>query len=272
MHRYMLTIEYRGDLFYGWQRQEISPTVQASVEDTLAIILGPYYKKHSNSLLDEPKIILQGSGRTDRGVHALCQVAHFDLPFQIDSEKVMYGLNFFLKNKGAAILSLQEVPLEFHARFSALQRVYRYIILNRRAPSILQYPNAYHVTVPLDLKKMQEGAEILSGTHDFSSFRDTECQAKSPIRTIDFFKVSKEEECIYIDVKARSFLHHQVRIMVGTLKKIAEKNESPQIIVDMLSQKKREAAGPTAPACGLFFVKTIYPASLMTLCSNKLSE
>ncbi len=251
--RYRLIIEYRGERFYGWQRQELSPTVQAELEDILPVLIGRKRLEAHNHTL-----IIYGSGRTDAGVHALGQVAHFDAPAGLDCDKIQYGLNFYLAPKGAAVLDMQVVSDTFHARFSALQRSYKYIILNRRPPSVLMHQDAWHVRVPLNIDWMQSGADQLIGTHDFTSFRATECQAKSPIRTLDSFTVQKQDDCIVCTVSARSFLHNQVRIMVGTLREIGEGKIKPRDIPLILAQKKRSAAGQTAPACGLFFVGVKY--------------
>lgn len=254
MCRYVMAIEYCGDRFYGWQRQALSPTVQAEIEDALTIVLG-------RKIVDtfDKRIVIQGSGRTDTGVHAFCQYAHFDGPEGLNVDKIQYGLNFYLEPKGAVILSLTVAPPGFHARFSALQRRYRYVILNRRAPSLLSYARSWHVTHPVDADLMDQAAQNFVGFHDFTSFRDSECQAKSPLRSIDSFSIQKQKDLIVCEVAARSFLHHQVRIMIGTLKEIGAKGLDPSLICHMLEEKNRAAAGQTAPAHGLFFMTTRYP-------------
>lgn len=253
-NRYVMVVEYDGSKFFGWQRQDNLPTVQALIEDSLTKVVG---RKIISAM--SHRIVVYGSGRTDAGVHALGQVAHFDIPCEIDCDKIQYGLNFFMQQCGASVLTLQLAPSDFHARFSALEREYRYVVLNRRAPSMLLYEKAWHVSKSLNIDLLQMAANQFLGLHDFTSFRDSECQAKSPVRSIEKFKVSKIDDCIFFDVQARSFLHHQVRIMVGTIVYIGLKDKNPLIIEQMLAAKARKVAGPTAPANGLFFLKTRYP-------------
>jgi tRNA pseudouridine38-40 synthase len=244
--RYRMTIEYKGDCFYGWQRQILTPTVQAEIEDALQIVV-------------REKVILHGAGRTDAGVHALGQVAHFDVSHEIKCDHIMGGINFYLRDKGAVVISLEEAASDFHARFSAISRSYNYFILNRRAPSVLQYEHAWHIKAPLNHERMHEAAQYFVGTHDFSAFRDAECQAKNPVRTLDVFDITREGDVIKAYLKSRAFLHHQVRIMVGTLKKVGTGQLKPEAILDMLASRERKYAGQTAPSNGLFFLGAQYP-------------
>jgi tRNA pseudouridine38-40 synthase len=258
--RFVLEIEYCGAMFFGWQRQDGFQTVQASIEDALLQVIG----NKNRDCLNNKRIIVHGSGRTDTGVHALKQIAHIEIPKTIDfdPDKIQYGLNYYLQDSGTCIVKIGIAPFDFHARFSAIKRAYRYTILNRRAPSVLLLERAWHVRHELDLEKMTDAANLLIGTHDFTSFRDTDCQAKSPIRTIESIDIIKTDDLIHIDLAAKSFLHHQVRIMIGTLQKIGSGRYPPSTIVNILDAKKRSAAGPTAPAFGLYFKNVIYPDSI----------
>ena len=205
-------------------------------------------------------IEVQGAGRTDAGVHALAQVAHFDLEREIADWKLRDALNFHLREQNApvVVLSAEVVPETFNARFSAKGRGYIYRILNRRAPSILEKNRVWWVPVELDLAKMRQGAGFLLGNHDFSSFRAAACQAKSPVKTLDKLDISARGQEIVFEVEARSFLHHQVRNMVGTLKLVGEGRLKPEDIKTILEARDRKAAGPTAPACGLYLSKVWY--------------
>ena len=244
--RYRMTIEYCGDSFYGWQRQALTPTVQAELEDALVIVA-------------REKVVVHGAGRTDTGVHALAQVAHFDVQTELHCDHVMLGINYFLKGKGAVVTSLAPARPDFHARFSALSRSYRYYILNRRAASVVQYPYAWHIMRPLNHEAMQEAAQFLVGHHDFTAFRDKECQAQNPCRTLDAFDITREGDLITTYLKSRAFLHHQVRIMMGTLKWVGTGHIKPHDVLDILASRERKRAGQTAPSCGLFFLGADYP-------------
>jgi tRNA pseudouridine38-40 synthase len=244
--RYRITIEYKGDCFYGWQRQKLTPTVQAEIEDALFVIT-------------REKVTVNGAGRTDTGVHALAQTAHFDVTADLHYDHTMLGINYFLKGKGAVVTSIARVSSNFHARFSALSRRYHYFILNRRPASVIQYPNAWHIMKPLDHEAMHEAAQLLVGHHDFSAFRDSECQAKSPFRTLDVFDISRDGDLICAHLKSRAFLHHQVRIMMGTLKWVGDGRIKPAAVLDILTTRERRFAGQTAPPHGLFFLGADYP-------------
>ncbi len=201
-----------------------------------------------------------GAGRTDAGVHALAQVAHFDLEREIEDWKLRDALNFHLREMGApvVILDAEPVPDTFNARFSAKGRSYIYRILNRRTPAVLQKNRVWWVPVELDVEKMRQAAVHLLGHHDFSSFRAAACQAKSPLKTLDKLDITISGEEIIFAVEARSFLHHQVRNMVGTLKLVGDGHLQPEDIKTILEAKDRKAAGPTAPACGLYLSKVWY--------------
>lgn len=244
--RYRITIEYKGDCFYGWQRQKLTPTVQAEIEDALLVIA-------------REKIIIQGAGRTDAGVHALAQVAHFDVSHELHLDHTMLGINYFLKGKGAVVTSIEPTLPDFHARFSALSRSYHYFILNRRPASVLQYEHAWHIMRPLNHELMHEAAQLLLGHHDFSAFRDSECQAQNPHRTLDVFDITREGDIIRAHLKSRAFLHHQVRIMMGTLRRVGHGIIKPAGVLDILASRERKRAGQTAPAHALFFLGAEYP-------------
>lgn len=249
MPRYKLTIEYEGSWFSGWQRQLGRPSVQGTIEQGIKTIFNK-------------EVLVEGAGRTDAGVHALGQVAHVDLPHEVPVHRVCDGLNSYLRDRGIAILSAELVPDTFHARFSATGRVYEYHILNRRAPLVLRANQAWHVIGPLDVLKMQAAATHLLGTHDFTSFRATLCQALSPIKTLDELDITHREmpdgDLIIAQVASRSFLHHQVRIMMGTLKLVGEGRLSPEDIPLILTARDRRAGGPTAPPHGLYLKSVAY--------------
>lgn len=249
MPRYKLTIEYEGNRFSGWQRQLKQSSIQSTIEQGVKTI----FKK---------EVLVEGAGRTDAGVHALGQVAHLDLPHEIPAYRLCDGLNSYLRDRGVAILSAEIVPDTFHARFSAVGRVYEYHILNRRAPLVLKANQAWHVIVPLDVLKMQTAATHLLGRHDFTSFRATLCQAPSPIKTLDAFEINHtatpEGGYITAHIASRSFLHNQVRIMIGTLKLVGEGRLNPEDIPSILEACDRRVSGPTAPPQGLYLKSIAY--------------
>jgi tRNA pseudouridine38-40 synthase len=248
MPRYRLDIEYDGTPFAGWQRQDNALTVQQVLEDAVQTYCGE-------------TATVSGAGRTDAGVHALAQVAHLDLVREAAPDQVRDALNFHLKPHPVAILRAAIVPEDFHARFSATGRSYLYRILNRRARPALESHRVWWVPKPLDPAAMADGASHLLGRHDFSSFRAAECQAQSPVKTLDVLDVRAEGEEIRIIAEARSFLHHQVRNMVGTLKLVGEGKWRPEQVRDALHARDRAAAGPTAPACGLYLTGVRYDAA-----------
>lgn len=258
--RYKITIEYDGTNILGWQRQLDGPSVQEYLENALAIITPKEEAKQAPQSSEQITCLVQGAGRTDAGVHALAQVAHFDLNREIEDWKLRDALNFHLREQGApvVVLAVEAVSQEFNARFSAKGRGYIYKILNRRTAPILQKDRVWWVPIPLDIEKMRQGAQYLLGHHDFTSFRAAACQAKSPVKTLDRLDITRSEEEIIFTVEARSFLHHQVRNMVGTLKLVGDGHLSPENIKTILEAKDRRLAGPTAPACGLYLSKVLY--------------
>lgn len=246
MKRIKLTIEYDGTAYAGWQRQENGPTVQEEIEKAIL--------KFSQL----PEVNLHVAGRTDAGVHAWGQVAHVDLPIRFEAETVMKALNHYLQGQQIAIVKAEEVSMDFHARFSAKKRRYLYRILNRRAQPALEHGRVWHVPVALDLDKMQKAADFFIGQHDFTSFRTVHCQSKNPIKTLDSFQVVATDHGIECWVEATSFLHHQVRNMVGTLVEVGKGRWEPSYIKNIIAAKDRAQAGPTAPPYGLYFISVTY--------------
>lgn len=254
--RWKLTLEYDGTSFCGWQRQQEAPSVQACLEQAVFKFSGEQATLHV-------------AGRTDAGVHALGQVAHLDLTKDFDAKAVRDAINFHVRPNAVAVIKAEKVPVDFHARFSAQQRLYCYkILMGRSAPPILDHNRVWHVWQDLDLDAMRQAAGYLIGHHDFSTFRASQCQAKSPLRTLDRLDVtllppseaSGTGQYVEIHAQARSFLHHQVRNMVGALKRVGEGKWRPQDLKDALDAKDRTQGAITAPACGLYFVQVDYPA------------
>lgn len=245
--RYKITIEYDGTNLLGWQKQNEGGSVQYYLEEAL--------KGFSHQDID-----VFGAGRTDAGVHALGQVAHFDLETSMDLFHIREAFNARLRILEApvSVIEVENVPSDFHARFSAVGRGYIYRILNRRAPTVLQCNRVWTVGYPLDVGKMREGAKYLLGHHDFSSFRGAGCQALSPVKTLDKLDIVTNGDEIDFIVEARSFLYHQVRNMVGTLKSVGDGKFTPEDVKTILEKKNRADAGPTAPACGLYLSKVMY--------------
>jgi len=248
MTRWKLTLEYDGGPFVGWQRQDNGPSVQEAVEQAILAFSGE-------------TVTLHAAGRTDAGVHALGQVAHVDLEKPTDADTVQNAVNFHLKPAPVAVVDVEEADEDFHARFSATQRTYCYRILNRRAPLTLQAGRFWHVAAPLDAAAMQDAADALIGNHDFTSFRAVACQAKSPVKTLDILRVERAGEEITITVEARSFLHHQVRNIAGTLKRVGEGKWTRTDVEAALAARDRSRAGPTAPADGLYLIQVRYDPS-----------
>jgi len=245
MPRYKLTIEYDGTSFVGWQVQDNGPSVAGAIEAAVAKFAG-----------ETPKVA--GAGRTDAGVHALGQVAHVDLAKEWEADTIRDALNAHLRPAPIAILRVEAVAADFDARFSARARHYLYRITNRRADLALDRDRAWRIAKPLDSAAMHEAAQCLVGHHDFTTFRSTECQAKSPVKTLDALDVTRAGEEIRITASARSFLHNQVRSMVGSLALVGEGKWSADDLSTALEARDRSACGPVAPACGLYLVRVDY--------------
>ena len=246
MTRYQLLIEYVGTNFRGWQIQKKGSTIQGLIQDKLTRLL-------------KEKITLSGSGRTDTGVHAIEQSAHFDCKNKIlDFNKFLKSINFFLNDKGIAITKIKKRSNKFHARFSARQRIYKYVIFNQISPPVIDKKRGWHIRKLLDLELMKKGAKKLIGTKDYSTFRASSCHAKSPIRTIKLIKIKSSKNRIEIQFNSQSFLQHQVRSMVGCLKYLGEKKWNLKTFDKVLKSKKRILCAPPAPPEGLFLAKIIY--------------
>jgi tRNA pseudouridine38-40 synthase len=247
MPRYKLTIEYDGSPFCGWQKQDNAPSVQAVVE-------------RAAEALDQAPVIVQGAGRTDSGVHALGQVAHIDLVKTLEADKVRDALNFHLKPDPVAVIEAQSVNDDFHARFSAVRRHYLYRIIDRRTPLTLDKGQVWRVPKSIDSDAMHVAAQALVGTHDFTTFRDAQCQAESPVKSFDEIRVSRLGEEVQITCSARSFLHRQVRSITGSLVEVGQGKWSPDEFKSALDAADRSRCGPVAPPDGLYLVAVDYPA------------
>lgn len=245
MTRYKLIIEYDGGPFVGWQRQDNGASVQQALEEAVTGFCG------------ETQLV-EGAGRTDAGVHALGQAAHVDIEKETDGGTVRDALNFHLRRVPVTVLDAEQVDGDFHARFSARERSYLFRILDRRPPPAVDQGRVWWVPVALDAEAMHEAAQTLIGKHDFSSFRAAQCQADSPVKTLDELRVMRAGDEIHIHARARSFLHHQVRNFAGTLKLVGEGKWSARDVAAILAAKDRTRAGPTAPPEGLYLVTVIY--------------
>ena len=246
MYRYQLIIEYVGTNFRGWQIQKKGSTIQGLIQDKLTKLL-------------KEKVILNGSGRTDTGVHAIEQSAHFDCKKKIlNLNKFLISINYFLNNKDIAITKIKKRTNKFHSRFSAKLRIYKYVIFNQISLPVIEKQRGWHVRKVLDIDLMRKGAKKLVGTNDYSSFRSSSCHAKSPIRTIKSIKIKSLRNKIEIQFKSQSFLQQQVRSMVGCLKYLAEKKWDLKRFDLVFKSKKRKLCAPPAPAEGLFLEKVIY--------------
>jgi len=246
MHRYNILIEYVGTLFVGWQIQKKGNSVQKTIQSSLSKLL-------------KQKIKLYGSGRTDAGVHALEQSAHFDVKNKIQNiEKLIKSLNFFLNKKMISVINIKKKNINFHARHSAKERSYIYLIQNRFSPSIINKDRGWHIRKKLDLKLIKKGSKKLIGTHDFTTFRASNCSAKSPVRKINEIVITKSKNIIKLKFKSKSFLKNQVRSMVGCLKYLGEKKWNLKKFEYILKKKDRKMVAPPAPACGLYLEKIIY--------------
>ena len=247
MPRYRVTLEYDGTPFTGWQRQENGPSVQAALEEAI-------FK------LSAERVTVFGAGRTDAGVHAREQVAHFDLEKEFKPETMRDALNAHLRPDPIAVLDAAIAAPDFNARFSAIARHYEYRILCRRAPPALDKGRVWHVARELDVDAMHAAAQILIGKHDFTTFRSSQCQAQSPVKTLDRLDASEQGEEMVFYARARSFLHHQVRSMVGTLKLVGEGKWTARDVERALNARDRSACGTVAPPHGLTLLRVDYPA------------
>lgn len=245
MTRFKLTIEYDGAPFVGWQRQTNGPSVQQALEEAVEKLTGQVAH-------------VQGAGRTDAGVHALGQVAHFDCAKDFPASKVRDGLNFHLKPNPVSIIEAEAVDDDFHARFSATKRYYLYRLVDRRAPPTLRAGKVWHVTQALDVPAMHEAAQRLVGQHDFTTFRSVHCQAESPIRTLDALNVTRVEDEIHIRATALSFLHNQIRSFTGTLERVGQGKWTADDVTAALQARDRQKCGPVAPPHGLYLTKVEY--------------
>ena len=246
MHRYHILVEYVGTNFHGWQIQKKNQSIQNVIQKKISRLL-------------KEKINLIGSGRTDAGVHAIEQSAHFDCKKAIQNlDKFIQSINFFLNKKLISIISIKKRNINFHARFSAKQRVYKYVIFNRLSRPSIEKGRGWHIIKELDISLMKKGSKKLIGTKDFSTFRSASCNAKSPIRTMKSIRISSTRGRIEIQFKSQSFLQQQVRSMVGCLKYLAEKKWDLKKFDFVFKSKKRILCAPPAPAEGLFLEKVIY--------------
>ena len=246
MNRYQILIEYVGTNFRGWQIQKKGPTIQGLIQEKLSKLL-------------KQKIVLHGQGRTDAGVHAFEQSAHFDCKNKItDKIKFLKSINHFLRNENITILNLKKRDKNFHARFSAKMRIYNYIIINRLGQPTLEKNRCWHIMKKLDLDIMKKGAKKFIGTKDFSTFRASSCRAKSPIKTMKLVKIKSSKNKIEIEFRSQSFLQKQVRSMVGCLKYLGEKKWSLNKFENVMKSKKRSLCAPPAPPEGLYLMRVIY--------------
>jgi tRNA pseudouridine38-40 synthase len=246
MTRWRLTVEYDGGPFMGWQRQDHGPSVQETLEQALFRMTGELATLHA-------------AGRTDAGVHALAMTAHVDVVKHVTEHRLREGLNALVRPQPVSVIEVEAVADDWHARFSCIGRRYLYRILNRRPPPALLRGKVWHVPVRLDVAAMAEGATHLVGHHDFTTFRSVACQSQSPVKTLDSLTVEQVGEEIHIRAAARSFLHHQVRSMVGCLALVGRGRWGPDDVRTALEAKDRQALGLNAPPEGLYFVEAVYP-------------
>ena len=246
MTRWRLTVEYDGGPFMGWQRQDHGPSVQQTLEDAIERMTGE-------------RAAFTAAGRTDAGVHALAMPVHVDVTKALTAHRLREGLNALVRPQPVSVLEAEEVANDWHARFSCTGRRYLYRILNRRAPPALDRRRAWHIAVPLDADAMQAGAAMLIGRHDFTTFRSAQCQSDSPVKTLDQLDVRREGDEILVEAAARSFLHHQVRSMVGCLALVGRGQWRPDDMGKALDARDRAALGLNAPPHGLYFAGASYP-------------
>ena len=246
MTRWKLTIEYDGGPFMGWQRQDHGPSVQQALEEALGRMTGE-------------KANVMAAGRTDAGVHALAMSAHVDIAREVTPHRLREGLNALVRPQPVSVLEVAPVADDWHARFSCLGRRYLYRILSRRPPPAVDAGRVWHIAADLDVEAMAEGAAHLVGRHDFTTFRSAHCQSDSPVKTLDRLNVTRVGEEIHIQAAARSFLHHQVRSMVGCLALVGRGQWQPDDMRQALEARDRTALGFNAPPQGLYFVEALYP-------------
>ena len=245
MQRYKIKIEYEGTPFVGWQFQKNGQSVQEVLQKAIFNFA-------------RENVIVTGAGRADSGVHALAQVAHFDLKKKIKKKSLLPAINQNIENKSVTILKINKVNKKFHARYDAKKRTYLYLIVNRQSPLALQKNKAWQIRKKLDIKVMKRGAKLLLGTHNFSTYRSASCEAKSPIRTIEKILIKKNKDKITLQFTSRSFLQQQVRSMVGCIKYLGEGKWNLNDFKNSLRSKKRSRCAPPAPACGLYLTKVEY--------------
>ena len=244
--RYKIIIEYDGTPFVGWQKQENGRSIQESIESAIKKIF-------------EEEVVIFGAGRTDAGVHAIGQTAHFDIKKKsFDTYVIKNALNDHLRPLPISILDVEEVDNNFHARFDAIQRKYLYRIINRKSPLTIEKGRAWQVHKSLSVEPMKKCIPLIEGKHDFTTFRSANCQSESPIKTIDEVKITQSDENIYFGISAKSFLHHQVRSLVGSLKMVGDGSWSIQDFDNALKSKNRSKCGALAPSEGLYFMEVKY--------------
>ena len=245
MQRYKIKIEYEGTPFVGWQFQKNGKSIQEVLQKAIFNF-------------SREKVVVTGAGRTDSGVHALAQVAHFDLKKKIKRKSLLPAINQNIGNKPVTVLKINKANKKFHARFDAKKRTYQYIIINRQSPLTLQKNKAWHIRKKLDVKAMKKGAKLLLGTHNFSTYRASSCGAKSPIKTMEKISIKKNKDKITLQFTSRSFLQQQVRSMVGCIKYLGEGKWNLNDFKNSFKSKNRSKCAPPAPACGLYLTKIKY--------------
>ena len=245
MQRYKIKIEYDGTPFVGWQFQKNGQSIQEVLQRAIFNF-------------SKERVVVIGAGRTDSGVHALSQIAHFDLKKKIQKKNLLPAINQNISNKSVTVLKINRVSKNFHARHDAQKRTYEYLIVNRQSPLALQKNKAWHIRKKLDIKVMKKGAKLLLGTHDFSTYRSASCGAKSPVKTMEKILIKKNKDKISLQFTSRSFLQQQVRSMVGCIKYLGEGKWSIDKFKNTFRSKKRSTCAPPAPACGLYLKNIIY--------------
>ena len=245
MPRYQIKVEYDGTNFVGWQYQKNGLSIQEILQRAIF-------------QFSREKVTVTGAGRTDAGVHAIGQIAHFDLKKKIKKRNFLLGVNQYIGKNPVIILSIKKTHNKFHSRFDAKKRTYQYVIINRQSPLALQKNKAWHIRKKLDLKAMKKGAKLLLGTHDFSTFRASSCGAKSPIKTLNKVSIKKDKEKIILKFTSKSFLQQQVRSMVGCIKYLGEGKWTFDEFKNAFKSKKRSNCAPPAPSCGLYLTKISY--------------